>query len=225
MLCELNIEQLLNLVNHQLEKNWGGAIISLDYTELYEIKNTLERLEKCLEKVNSTYFNINGETAFKIEHTVQYTIFLYILSNELYKSQKKKKASFVYYLNKIMNSVEWFYAVDLPKHFFAEHPLGSVLGKATYGDYFWIYQGVTVGGNWKGDKICYPVIGEHVTMFSNSTVLGDCHIGNNTIIAANTYIKDMDIPDNSIIFGQYPNLIIKKNGNKLEQITNHIWKN
>ncbi len=54
-----------------------------------------------------------------------------------------------------MHSVDWFYAVDLPVHFLCEHPLGSVLGKASYGDYFLIYQGTTVGGSIKGDIIYY----------------------------------------------------------------------
>lgn len=29
------------------------------------------------------------------------------------------------------------------------------------------------------------------------------------LIGANAYVKDMDVPDNSMVFGQYPNVIIK----------------
>lgn len=123
-----------------------------------------------------------------------------------------------------MHSVEWFYAVELPEYFGAEHPLGSVLGKAVYGNYFFTYQGVTVGGNRKGEKIYYPVIGDHVTMFSDSKIIGKAHIGDNIIIAANAYIKDTNIPSNSIVFGQWPNLIIKHADDKAKRLSASIWK-
>lgn len=35
-----------------------------------------------------------------------------------------------------MHSVDWLHSIELPIHFGAEHPVGSVLGKATYGDCF-----------------------------------------------------------------------------------------
>lgn len=47
-------------------------------------------------------------------------------------------------------------------------------------------------------------------MLSNSKVIGDCVVGSNVIIAANAYVKDQDIPSNSLVFGESPNLIIKE---------------
>lgn len=226
MWCELTSKQIRNLVAHQLDEKWGFQTIwgVEPKLEITSVEAALHRLERCFEKVNSPYFRVNDNVSFKIEHSVQYAIFLYILSNELYKSGETKTASYVYYLNKSMNSVEWFYAIELPEHFCAEHPLGTVLGRAVYGDYFFVYQGVTVGGNQKGDKIYYPTIGHHVTMFSDSKILGNSHIGNNVIVAANTYIKDMVIPDNSIVFGQYPDVAIRrKMKDKINQVTKRIW--
>jgi serine O-acetyltransferase len=95
--------------------------------------------------------------------------------------------------------------VELPESFFFEHPLGMVLGRAKYGDEFFAMQGCTVGGN----KMKYPEIGKNVKMYSNSKILGKAIIGDNVLIAANTYIKGESIPSNSIVFGQSPNLIIK----------------
>ena len=219
----LNGEKLLGLLNHQLYNFWGGDVY-LNAEDIEEIERALQRMEKCFAKVNSKYFRDGEEVIFKVENSVQYAIFLYLMSNELYISQKEEKASFVYYLNKIMNSVEWFYAVKLPEYFCAEHPLGSVLGRATYGNYFYIYQDVTVGGSWKENEVCYPIIGEHVTMFSNSKVLGKAYIGNNTVIAANTYIINTAIPDNSMVFGQSPNLIIKQRDTKdIEKMFKEFW--
>ena len=57
----------------------------------------------------------------------------------------------------------------------------------------------------------YPVLGKNVRMFSNSKIIGNSHIGNNVLVGANCFIKDCDIPDNVMVFGQSPNLIIKEN--------------
>lgn len=133
----------------------------------------------------------------------------------MYKSSHAEIADKVYCLNKLLNAVDLFYAIEFPEHWSCEHPIGSVMGRARYGDYFFFYQGCTVGGN-HGE---YPVIGNNVTMYSNSKVLGKSHIGNNVIVGANAYVKDTDIPDNSMVFGQFPNLIVKVNSGK-----NKFWR-
>ena len=46
-------------------------------------------------------------------------------------------------------------------------------------------------------------------MLSNAKVLGHSHIGDHVIISANCYIKDQDVPSNTIVFGQSPNLVFK----------------
>lgn len=126
-----------------------------------------------------------------------------------------------YYLNKILHSVDLFYAVELPSIWGGEHPLGSVMGRARYSDHFFFYQRCTVGGN-KGK---YPVLGEFVTMYSDSKILGNSNIGDNVIISANTYVKDEDVPNNSIVFGHSPDLVIKsKTEEEIRKMVSHIWK-
>jgi len=46
-------------------------------------------------------------------------------------------------------------------------------------------------------------------MYSGSKIIGKSVIGNNVTIAANTYIKDAEIPNGAMVFGQSPNLVIK----------------
>lgn len=113
----------------------------------------------------------------------------------------------IYGLSKIISSADLYYEVEMPEIWSCDHPMGSVMGRAKYGNYFSFSQGCTVGNN----HGIYPVIGEHVSMMSNSKILGNCNIGNNVIIAANAYIKDTDIPDNSIVLGQDREITIKKN--------------
>lgn len=143
-------------------------------------------------------------------NSVMYCVFLYWLSKVVYIDGNRELADKIYYLNKMFNSVDLYYAIDLPSTWSCEHPLGSVMGRAKYGEHFFFYQGCTVGGNKnKTGEIQYPEIGDNVIMYSNSKILGNSKIGNNCKNAANCYIINQDIPDNSIVFGQSPNLIIK----------------
>lgn len=108
-----------------------------------------------------------------------------------------------------MNSVEWYWNIELPDHFIVEHPLSSVLGKGKYGDYLSIYQGATVGESLNKDNTEWPILGHHVTMFAHASVIGRCNIGNWVILSSDAKVKNQDIPDYSIVYGQSPNLVVK----------------
>ena len=136
------------------------------------------------------------------------------MANTIYNAEKPVSEDFrgtcdkIYCINKALSMCEAYYEIQLPEIFFVEHPLSTILGRAQYGNCFAVYQGCTVGANELGR---YPVLGNHVIMFSNSKVLGDSHLGNDIILSANAYVKDMDIPNGSIVYGQSPNLVIKQN--------------
>lgn len=221
MWCKLDQQGIIRMVNKQIANYWDCTIPEEAYVS---VERALKRLEINFSKIKSGYFKKDGETAFKIEHSVQYAIFLYLLSNQLYKDGFEETASYVYYLNKIMHAVDWFYAIELPEQFCAEHTVASVLGRAKYKKRFCVYQGVTVGGNRKGDIIYYPEFGENVVLYADSKVIGRSKVGNNVIVSANTIIKDASIPDNSIVFGQSPNLVIKtKSEKEIKDMMRHIW--
>ena len=198
--------ELLDQLYHHL-----CNFFNISEAEKIEIEETLESvLQRCFENFQSSdnkYFN----RGFNPCHSVMYMIFLYYLSNELYKRNKcTGLCDKVYYLNKIMHSVDLFYAIDLPTKFGAEHPLSSVMGRAKYSDGFFFYQGCTVGGTKDKDgNIYYPEIEENCHMYSNSSILGKCHIGKNVNVGAGAIVKNQDVSDNSTVFGQSPNLIIK----------------
>lgn len=88
--------------------------------------------------------------------------------------------------------------------------MGSVLGRANYDDNCYFYQGCTVGGNLRGGEELYPTIGKNVAIYSNSKIIGNCIIGDNVILSANKYIKDVNISLDSIVFVQDKNIIIKE---------------
>jgi serine O-acetyltransferase len=166
-------------------------------------KNT----EKCFqENINKYYWNDNNELLFNPYHSGQYSIFLYFLSRAVWNNGETSLADRVYCLNKMMNCCDLFYEVALPEIFYLDHPLGSIMGRASYGNYFVFQQNCTVGGN----HGIFPRLGEFVRLFANATVIGDTEIGNNVFISAGVLIKDEKIPDNTIVFGKSPHLILKQ---------------
>jgi len=167
----------------------------------------LERCAFCFSHTKNKYYAKDGKPYFNPFHSGQYSIFLYFLSNTLFSLYPNARtlADRVYYLNKALNGLDLFYEVKMPRVFFLDHPLGSVLGRAIYGEGFAFSQNCTVGNN----KGVYPVIGENVRMMASSMILGACKIGNNVIISAQSYVKDVDIPPCSVVFGAHPNLVVK----------------
>lgn len=174
------------------------------------IDTALLRTERCLSAMENKYYICDKVFKFNPYHSGQYSIFLYYLANTIYRSGiTSDMPDKIYYLNKIMNSVDWYYELMLPDIFGVEHPIGSVLGRAKYSNKLFIYQGVTVGGAGTGKK-GYPTIGENVLLYSNTTILGASFIGNNVIVSSGCYIKDEVIPSCSLVFGQSPNLTISQ---------------
>lgn len=171
------------------------------------IDAALEKCRVCFAATGNKYYQRGGVPYFNPFHSGQYCIFLYFLSRAVFTAHPEARslADRIYYLNKALNGLDLFYEVEMPDIFFLDHPVGSVLGRATYGSHFAFSQNCTVGNN----KGVFPVIGRNVQMLSGSKILGNCRIGDEVIISANTYIKDTDIPAGSLVFGSSPHLIIK----------------
>jgi len=60
--------------------------------------------------------------------------------------------------------------------------------------------GVTIGQTNRGDKKGVPVIGDNVWIGTNAVLVGGITIGNNVLIAPNSYVTT-DIDDNTIVAG------------------------
>lgn len=224
LIIDDGINNLKNIIIRQLDSYW----INYNRTSiLQQIEPALDQLKRNMSGLSNACKYVhddNGDILFSPYNTVAYSVYLYILSRELHKAGANKEAGLIYYLNKIFHSVDWLYEIELPNHFWVEHPLGSVLGRAQYGDYFFFMQGITVGGNdiGVGHEIKYPVLGNNVIMCSNSSVIGDCQIGNNVVISSGCMIKNQNIPSDTLVFGKSPNLIFKDIENGIDHYS--IWK-
>ena len=176
---------------------FGGADIS-DYLEA-----AYKRALYCFSRNTNKYFK---KGTIDVHHTGQYAILLCYLARVAFEAGDRETADRVYALNKALHGFDIFYEVELPNVFFMEHPLGTVLGRAKYTDRLFLGQNVTVGGN----KGCYPTIGEIVCLHAGCMVVGASNLGNNIEVSAQAFIRDEVIPDNCLVFGKSPNLVIKQ---------------
>ena len=200
------VKDTFHVLKRQLNVYWETE---LPASFIENVRKAIKKTEAGWDTSVRNYYLSNG---FSVLNTAVYSVFLYYLAHDIGSCGgvwNVHLADKIYYLNKIMNSVEWYWNIELPDHFIVEHPIGSVLGKAKFGDYFSIYQGVTVGERLSRDVVSWPVLGHHITMFANSSVIGTCNIGDWVIVSANAQIMNQNIPDCSIVYGVSPQLIIK----------------
>lgn len=208
MKLELPLPELDRLVTRQIDHLFGFRRAGEKALLKKCIRKALKRCEGSFGRVRNKYYQKNGRTFFNPFHTGQYATFLYFLSRAVHGAgpSARSLADRIYALNKALHAVDLFYEVELPDIFFTDHPLGTVMGRARYGDHFAFAQNCTVGNN----RGFYPVIGRNVRMLAGSKILGKCRIGDHVTLAADACVKDTDIPSGSVVFGQSPRLTIKR---------------
>lgn len=93
--------------------------------------------------------------------------------------------------------IEIPYTVKIGKGFFMEHAYNiTINSKAVLGNNITMYKGSTIGVDNSG----VPTIGNKVYIGLNSVIVGGVNIGNNVLIAANSFVN-FDVPDNSVVIG------------------------
>lgn len=109
---------------------------------------------------------------------------------------------------------------SIGKYFFIDHGTGIVIGETTQiGDNVKIYQGVTLGAlsTRKGQKLKgvkrHPTIGDNVTIYSGTSILGgDTVIGNGATIGGNAFIIS-SVPAGTTVSVKTPELHYSRGGN------------
>lgn len=83
-----------------------------------------------------------------------------------------------------------------------------------------IYNGVLLGMNFRGHKKGCPMIKDNVFIGANSVVCGKITIGNDVLIAPNSYV-DFDVPDHSVVLGN-PAIIKPRNNATFQFVINQV---
>ena len=156
-------------------------------------------LDEALERMHVC---INGcapwrPDQFNVLQSSQHTIFLYYLSNTLYRrSGETGAATRLFLMNKAFNGIDLFYEIAMPEVFYIGHSVGIVLAKATYGNYLVLYQNSTVGRH--KDQI--PVIGDRVIIYGNSAVIGRTVVESDAVISQGTSVVNKRVPAGQMAF-------------------------
>lgn len=76
-----------------------------------------------------------------------------------------------------------------------------------------ISTGVVIGQENRGSRKGSPTIGNEVWIGANAVIVGKINIGNNVLIAPNSYVN-FDVSNNSIVIGNPAKIIYNKNATK-----------
>jgi serine O-acetyltransferase len=197
----LNRSNLTAYVGRQLENLFPDGF-ALDDLPVF-VDRALERLEYCFSRVRLKGYFDGGQSRFSHRHSDQYAVFLYYLSNSAFREKPGHPiAEKGYALNKALHALDVFYEVELPDIFAVQHPVGTVLGRAAYSNYFLCYQNCTVGANLDND---YPRFGQGIVMYGGGRVIGRTGVGDNTFVSTGAIVMDAGSLDgNCVLHGIYP---------------------
>jgi serine O-acetyltransferase len=112
----------------------------------------------------------------------------------------------IYYMRKLVRFSEHtgimlYENMNIPKGLIVGHP-GPVIinSQATFEGNLFLTHGVTIGRDIRGKRAGAPHFGKNVCIRCNSTVVGGITIGEDVLIAPNTFVN-FDVPSHSIVIG------------------------
>jgi serine O-acetyltransferase len=150
----------------------------------------------------------------KMQAAFRYTVEYRKVHNYILKS--RKGLGYYWHRYKLLKfSVKYGYQIgadtEIGPGFYMGHR-GTVIvnGAVKIGANVNIATGVTIGQENRGERKGTPTIGNKVWIGSNSVIVGNIKIGDNVMVAPNTFIN-FDVPDNSVVIGSPAKIIPNKN--------------
>ncbi|MBD0778099.1 serine acetyltransferase [Maribacter sp. ANRC-HE7] len=143
-------------------------------------------------------------------------------------SKYRKKSPFGIFYRLLVQRYSHKYGFQIPVNtkigegFYIGH-FGTIVinGKAEIGKNCNIAHGTTIGKANRGKLKGYPTIGNYVWIGTGSVIVGHINIGNNVLIAPNTFVNK-SVPDNSLVIGNPAKILARDN--PTEGYINHIRK-
>jgi serine O-acetyltransferase len=138
-------------------------------------------------------------------------IYIYRLQNEIINIYGEDRGDILYalsYIQRMYTQIEIYYSAKIGENFKIVHGLGTVIGaRVKIGNNVTIYQNVTIGDN--GDNSGRPRIASNVIVYAGAKIIGNVDIGENSIIGANSLVRN-SFPCDSVIVGIPAKLVSKK---------------
>ena len=191
--------------------------VSFLQTKVYEPKAIpekviLEAFEKTVKDIN---YHLPALSKKEIKLRIhcnanELAVFLFRLGNQLQTDNYKELTAQIHWLLKELCSCEIYFNNNIDEGFYVIHGQGTVIGsRNTIGKGFIIHQGCTIGHKKNGEGIGV-VIGDNVTLYCSSSILGDIKIEDNVTIGAHVLVST-NISSNTIV--------LKDEAHKIKPIT------
>lgn len=166
------------------------------------------------EVIKSDLYRYGGQTKISKGKRKPGFRYLYYLRKA---SKYKKKSILGIYYRFIVRRLGYKFGFQIPvttsigEGFFIGH-FGTIVinAKAKIGKNCNIAHSTTIGQANRGKLKGYPTIGDKVWIGTGSVIVGNIKIGNNVLIAPNSYVN-IDVPDNSLVIGNPVHVINKEN--------------
>lgn len=101
---------------------------------------------------------------------------------------------------KAKRGLEIPYTTKIGRGLYLGHAYNITNSGVVIGEFCNIHKRVTLGQENRGIRRGTPVIGNKVWIGVNATVVGNVKIGNDVLIAPNSFVN-CDVPDHSVVFG------------------------
>ena len=207
---------LTKLLVSSVEINNQKILDTLNMKKMYELIVFLLNIPRLLPAI-SVYLTISVSIRSQINIDMEGGgIFALVKYMSLYKHWRN---IFYYRIGNVKYFIQWLcpeeHSISIPAstpigtHLVLVHAINSFINAESIGDNFKCYQNVTIGSN----KNKRPVIGNNVTLYTSSIVIGNICIGNNVEIGAGAVVTK-SVPDNCVVIGN-PARIIKLDGGKV----------
>ena len=182
-------------------------------------KNFFNEIDSIIERDPAASSRISVILLYPTVHI----LFLYKISNFLWKKKIKFLARFLMQLGRILTGIEIHPGSKIGKRLFMDHGYGIVIGEtAEIGDDVTIYQGVTLGGimpsvesNSQRQKKRHPTIGNNVIIGSGAQIWGAIKVGDFSRIGANSVVTK-SVAENVTVAGIPAREFAQSNEKKFE---------
>lgn len=201
MELSLKRNELLRYVGCQLD-NFFPDKYKLQGADVESAFNLgLERLENCFKYITfPAYCNQRGQTYFSHLHSDQFSQFLYFFSNSLWKiSENKPLCDKLIFLNKTLNGMFFSYKGNLPDIFFLAHPVGTILGNASYDNFLVVFQNVTINTDVDSDGNAAPKLGKGLFLAAGAKIIGNKPIGDAVSVGVDALVYNQEIEDDKVV--------------------------
>lgn len=133
-----------------------------------------------------------------VSNSNELAVFLFRLGNVLHQSKQENLKPQIHWLLKELCCCEIYFNNEIEVGFYVVHGQGTIIGSRNkIGKGFKIHQGCTIGHK-KNGVGNGNTIGNDVTMYCNSSIIGELNIGDNVVVGAHVLVTK-DVAANSIL--------------------------